>query len=63
MFVLWFYQSTFLVSENFFKVAADHRHFVWKRKKSLKTPEQIISVVYVHVILFRMHERDTATEK
>ena len=25
-------------------------------------PAQITSVVYVYVILFRMHERDTATE-
>ena len=28
-----------------------------------KIPEQITSVVYLYVILFRMHKIDTATEK
>ena len=28
-----------------------------------KALEQITSVVYLHVILFRIHEKDTATDK
>ena len=34
-----------------------------REKNQLKRPEQITSIVYFHVILFRMHERDTAREK
>lgn len=34
-----------------------------REKSQLKRPEQITSIVYFHVILFRMHERDTAREK
>ena len=30
--------------------------------KSLKNPEQIVTVVYLHFIFFRMHERVIATE-
>ena len=33
------------------------------RKKSLKKPWLITSVVYLDVILFRIHKRDTTTEK
>ena len=34
-----------------------------REKNWLKTPEQITSVIFLHVMLFRMHETDTATEK
>lgn len=34
-----------------------------EKKNQLKRPEQITSIVYFHVILFRIHERDTAREK
>ena len=36
--------------------------FHGRERNSLKTPEQVTLLVYLHVILFRMHERDTATE-
>ena len=39
------------------------RNICYGRKRNhSKTPEQITSFVYLHVILFRMHEKDTATE-
>lgn len=32
-------------------------------KNRWKTPEYITSIVYLHVVLFRIHERYAATEK
>ena len=32
-------------------------------RSRLKTPEKVTCVVYLHVILFGMHEKNTATEK
>lgn len=34
-----------------------------ERKKYLKTPELITGVLYLHVILFKVHEKDQAKEK
>ena len=34
-----------------------------RERNRLKSPEQITSVVYAHVILLRMYARDTATDK
>ena len=34
-----------------------------KRKKLLKTRQQITGVGYIHVIVFRMHGRDTTMER
>ena len=34
-----------------------------RERNRLKTPEQVTRVIYLHVILFRMRERYTATEK
>ena len=39
------------------------RYIVCTRKKSLKYPEQITRLAYLHIVVFRMHERDTDTEK
>ena len=36
--------------------------FYGRERNSLKTNEQVTLLVYLRVILFRMHERDTATE-
>ena len=50
--------NNFLVSECIFKIAANQRYIIWKRNF-----EQVTRVVYLHVILFRMLEKDTDTEK
>ena len=34
-----------------------------RERNRLKTPEQITSVIYLHVTLFKIHEKDTATDK
>ena len=34
-----------------------------EKKNCLKTPDQITCAVYLQIILFRMHGRNTATEK
>lgn len=34
-----------------------------RERNHLKTPEQVTRVLYLHVISFKMHERDTATGK
>ena len=34
-----------------------------ERKKYLKTPELITGVLYLHVILFKLHEKAKAKEK
>ena len=36
--------------------------FVFLRYVVSKNPEQIVIVAYLHVILFRMHEKDMAAE-
>ena len=46
-----FSRNTFLVSERFFKVAANQRHIEWKRSRRL------LMLFYLHIILFSMHER------
>ena len=58
-----FSQNTFLVSDSIFKVAANQRDTVWKRKNHLEAPEQVTRVVYLHLVLFRMHEGHTGTDK
>ena len=36
------------------------KDILYERERScLKIPDQIVDVVYLHIILFRMHERDT----
>ena len=34
-----------------------------EKRRRLKTPDQVIPIIYIHVFLFKMHERDTATKK
>ena len=58
-----FSRNTFLVSDCIFKVESNQRYIVWKRKNHLEAPEKVICVVYLHLFLFRMHERDTGIEK
>ena len=54
--------NTFLISECILKLQQIKDTFYGRERNSLKTPEQVTLLVYVHAILFRMHDRDTATE-
>ena len=57
-----FSQITFSVSKRIFKVAANQRYIVWKMMKYLKATRQVTRVVWLNVILFRIYEKDAATE-
>ena len=46
---------------SFLKVATNQRYAV-SEKNWWKISEQILTVAYLHLILFRIHEKDTATE-
>ena len=51
-----------------FKVAANLYMYIEiycmeEKRNRLKTPEEVTSVVYHYVILFRMYERDISIEK
>ena len=49
---------------NSFLKLQQNRDILYGRERNcLKTPEQLTCVVYLHVILVRMHERDAAAEK
>ena len=58
-----FSRTNFSVRERVFRVAANQRYIVGRGLNILKTAEQVTRVVYLHVILFRIHEKDTATKK
>ena len=34
-----------------------------RERNCLETSEQVTSILFLHVILFRMHKRDSATDK
>ena len=57
------YRKTLLVPESFLSCNKSGRYCMEEKKNCLKTPDQITCAVYLQIILFRMHGRNTATEK